>query len=371
MVALLEATSLLARSSRCSGTGASRQKVDARQVAPLSGQARCEFLRRCRFGGFGFRADCPASVMATVGGTPFQGDVVLQGSAEPATLVPRRQPVFNIPRSILLVVGVLVTIHLARQFIPERLEEALFGRLAFVPGRLTFAFAPNRVVEATVALAGQGVEGYRQAQAGRYFLGDGSAQPWTTVTYALLHADWAHVGLNAVWLLAFGTPVSRRFGSVRFLAFLIATAFAGAVVHYLAHPLDLAPVIGASASVSGCMGATPRFMFQPHVPVASIIGAAEDGRRQAFLQPAQRLREVVADRRALAFLVAWFATNLVFGLGSITWGAGSGPIAWEAHIGGFMIGLLLFHLFDPVRDTSGTPLAELAPLAPEEPSAGF
>ncbi len=309
--------------------------------------------------------------MATVGVTPFQGDDLLHGSAEPAKLVPRRQPVFNVPASILLVVVVLVTIHIARQFIPERLEDGLFGSFAFVPGRLTFAFAPNRVIDATVALAGQGAEGYRQAQAGRFFLGDGSAQPWTAVTYALLHADWAHVGLNAVWLLAFGTPVARRFGFVRFLLFLVVTAFAGAVVHYLAHPLDLAPVIGASASVSGCMGATLRFMFQPHVPVASIIGAAEDGRRQAFLQPAQRLRELAADRRALAFLVAWFATNLLFGLGSITWGASGGPIAWEAHIGGFMTGLLLFRLFDPVHHTSGTPPAELAPLAPEEPAAGF
>ncbi len=285
--------------------------------------------------------------------------------------MPRRQPVFNIPASVLLVVVVLVTIHLVRQFIPERLDDTLFSWSAFVPGRLTFAFAPNRVIDATVVLAGQGAEGYREAQAGRFFLGDGSLQPWTTITYALLHADWAHVGLNAVWLLAFGTPVARRFGFVRFLAFLIVTAVAGAVVHYLSHPLDLAPVVGASASVSGCMGATLRFMFQPHVPLAAVIGAAEDGRRQAFLQPTQTLREVLADRRAVAFLVAWFATNLLFGLGSIALGAGNGPIAWEAHIGGFMTGLLLFRLFDPPHDTSGTPPAELAPLAPRNTAAGF
>ncbi len=292
-------------------------------------------------------------------------------STDPIATTPRRQPVFNVPGSIQIVVGLLFAIHLARQAISDRLDDAFFSRLAFVPGRLTFAFAPNRVVDAMVAQAGQGPDGYREAQAGRYFLGDGTAEPWSTVTYALLHADWAHVGLNAVWLLAFGTPVARRIGPARFLAFLVVTSFAGAVVHYLTHPLDLAPVIGASAAVSGCMGATLRFMFQPHVPVAAVIGAAGQGRQQVFLQPVQSLCAVLKDRRAVTFLIAWFATNLLFGLGSITFGAGNGPIAWEAHIGGFLAGLLLFRLFDPHRPAQDASFADLAPSAPDEPTDGI
>ena len=46
------------------------------------------------------------------------------------------------------------------------------------------------------------------------------ADLWTFFTYALIHADSTHLGFNAVWLLAFGSPVARRFGAVRFLAVL-------------------------------------------------------------------------------------------------------------------------------------------------------
>ncbi len=271
---------------------------------------------------------------------------------------------FNIPWPILATLAVLLGIHAIRQVVPDSWDDALFTQLALVPGRLTFAVAPDRIVDSIVTLARQGADGYRQAQAGRFFLGTGSADPWTLVTYALLHADWGHVGLNAVWLLAFGTPLARRVGAWRFFAFLAVAAAAGGATQWAAHPLDLAPVIGASAAVSGCMGATLRFMFQPHVPMAAIVEAVGDGRRQAFFAPARSLRDLLRDSRALTFLVAWFGTNLLFGLGSISFGIGGGAIAWQAHIGGFAAGLLLFSVFDPV---DGEDLSTIAPSAPLEP----
>ncbi len=276
---------------------------------------------------------------------------------EPAAAAPARQPVFNIPAPILVVLAVLLLVHLVRQVIPDAWDDAAFSHLAFVPGRITFAFNRDAVIDAMMTLAAQGSEGYRQASAGRFFLGDGSLQPWTMVSYALLHADWTHVGLNGVWLLAFGTPVARRTTSKRFLALLAATALAGAVVQYLAHPLDLAPVIGASAAVSGCMGATLRFMFQPRVPTVAVLDASIDAPGSTKFVPVQPLRVIIADRRAVTFLIAWFGTNLLFGLGSIGFGLSSGPIAWQAHIGGFCAGLLLFPLFD------GPAFREEAPLA--------
>ncbi len=265
---------------------------------------------------------------------------------EPAAAAPARQPVFNIPAPIVAVLAVLLLVHLVRQFIPDAWDDAAFSHLAFVPGRLTFAFDRDRVVGAMMTLAAQGSEGYRQASAGRFFLGDGSPQLWTMVTYALLHADWTHVGLNGVWLLAFGTPVARRTSSGRFLALLATTALAGAAVQYLAHPLDLAPVIGASAAVSGCMGATLRFMFQPRVPTVALFDVALETGLPEHRVPVQPLRAIMTDRRAVTFLIAWFGTNLLFGLGSMSFGLSSGPIAWQAHIGGFCAGLLLFPLFD-------------------------
>ncbi len=290
---------------------------------------------------------------------------MLNRAADFRTAAGLRQPIFNIPGAVLATILALVGVHLGRQVIPESWEEALLSRLAFVPGRLTYAIAPDRVVGSAVGLAGQGADGYRQAQIERFVVGDGSADLWTTLTYALLHADWAHIGLNAVWLLAFGSPVARRFGAWRFFAFLAVTAWAGAIVQWAAHPLDFVPVIGASAAVSGCMGASLRFMFQPHVAMVAIIDTDEEARDRAFVQPSLTLRQVMTERRAVTFMVAWFATNLLFGIGSVSFGMG-GPIAWEAHIGGFATGLLLFSLFDPVRPL---PVGEIETAVRSDPEA--
>jgi membrane associated rhomboid family serine protease len=285
---------------------------------------------------------------------------VLNRVAGPRDVTPLRQPIFNIPGAVLATLLILVGVHLARQIIPGGWDDALFKHLAFVPERLTFAIAPDRVHDSWIALAEQGGTGYRQTEVERFVLGDGSLQPWTMVSYALLHADWAHIGLNAVWLLAFGSPVARRFGGGRFVAFLAVTAWMGALVQWAAHPLDFIPVIGASAAVSGCMGASLRFMFQPHVPMAAIIDTAAEGRGEAFVQPALSIRRTLTERRAVTFIVAWFVTNLLFGLGSLSFGLAGGPIAWQAHIGGFAAGLLLFGLFDPVR-LNGEVEAETSP----------
>lgn len=278
-----------------------------------------------------------------------------------------RQPIFNVPVPILVTLAILLAVHVARLLTPDAWDDPLLVRLAFVPGRLTYAVSPERVLAAIRALAAQGDEGYRLAQAERFWLGRGAAQPWTTLTYALVHADWPHVGLNSVWLLAFGTPVARRFRGPRFFAFLAATAWAGALTYWALHPLDLEPMIGASAAVSGCMGATLRFMFQPRVPMSAMLDASGEGRRRASFQPAQPLGRILRDRRALVFLVAWFATNLIFGLGSTSFGLAEGPIAWEAHIGGFLAGLLLFGFFDPVGGDGPADLSSAAPSMPDEP----
>ena len=72
-----------------------------------------------------------------------------------------------------------------------------------------------------------------------------------------------HLGFNAVWLLAFASPVARRFGARRFLLFFAVTIAAGALAYLLAHAGALAPMIGASAGISGMMGAAARFAFEP------------------------------------------------------------------------------------------------------------
>ena len=57
---------------------------------------------------------------------------------------------------------------------------------------------------------------------------------------------------------------------------------------------------------------------------------------------------MLRDPRILAFLAVWFGLNVLLGLGTLTIAEGEAPIAWQAHIGGFLAGLLLFAAFDPV-----------------------
>ena len=93
------------------------------------------------------------------------------------------------------------------------------------------------------------------------FPGGAGAKVWTFVTYSLLHANLSHIGFNVLWLLPFGSALARRFGPARFFAFMAVTAVAGAVAHLVTHEHAIAPMIGASASVSGAMAAAIRFAF--------------------------------------------------------------------------------------------------------------
>jgi membrane associated rhomboid family serine protease len=167
---------------------------------------------------------------------------------------------------------------------------------------------------------------------------------WTFVTYAFIHADIVHLGFNSVWLLAFGTAVARRFESLRFLVFFALTAAAGALAHLLSHAGDLQPMVGASASISGTMGAAARFAFQRGGPLDPWRASGD----HAYRLPAAPLLVALRDARVLAFLGAWFGLNLLFGLGSWSIIGEDQSVAWEAHVGGFLAGLLLFAAFDPV-----------------------
>lgn len=165
------------------------------------------------------------------------------------------------------------------------------------------------------------------------------------ISHAFLHGNWLHVLTNSVWMLAFGSALAWRFKSVRFLLFSGACAAAGAAMHYLFNSDSLVPTIGASAAISGQMAAVGRFAFSAGGPLSR---AARQQGEQAFLHPAEPFSQLLKNSSALIFIGVWFVMNLTFGLsdGGI---AGEGSrIAWEAHMGGFLAGLALFPLFDPV-----------------------
>ncbi len=192
--------------------------------------------------------------------------------------------------------------------------------------------APS-ILEGLVERGPQGLDegAVAQYQLARYLLAESGPHPWSFLTYALLHDGWLHLGLNVVVLSALGTPVARRFGALRFTALFALGALAGALMHLGVHPAAVAPLIGASASVSACMGAAARFVFDP----LARGGAA-----------APRLRQSLQNRTVISFTLGWFIANAMSGLGANPSVLANASIAWEAHIGGFLLGFLAFALFD-------------------------
>jgi membrane associated rhomboid family serine protease len=230
----------------------------------------------------------------------------------------RREPLLLLPGALTAYVLLLAIIHL-RVLSPD-LEDWTVAVFGFIPRR------------------------YDQTLLESSFPGGEGAKVWTFVTYSLLHANLSHIGFNVLWLLPFGSALARRFGALRFFVFMAVTAAAGALAHLLTHEHALEPMIGASASVSGTMAAAIRFAFVR----GSFLSFSRGGAEAAAKVPAQSLWQALRDRRVLAFLAIWFGVNVIFGMGSIAIGAEGVSVAWQAHIGGFLAGLLLFSLFDPV-----------------------
>jgi membrane associated rhomboid family serine protease len=104
-------------------------------------------------------------------------------------------------------------------------------------------------------------------------------------------------------------------------------------------------MIGASASVSGAMAAAIRFAFGR----GSFLSFRRGDADAASQVPALPLWRALRNPRVLAFLGIWFGVNIIFGLGSISIGTDGASVAWQAHIGGFLAGLIAFPLFDPIR----------------------
>jgi len=130
--------------------------------------------------------------------------------------------------------------------------------------------------------------------------------------------------------------LANRMGVGRFLFFWIFTALAAALFHFIAHMGGDVPVVGASGAISGMMGAASRFGFR--------MGRL-DG-RPAFAGPMLSIAQALTSRTVVVFLAVWFVVNLLAGMGWMTPGIDS-PIAWQAHIGGFLAGFFCAAFFVP------------------------
>ncbi|MEA2904680.1 MAG: hypothetical protein QOI12_2067 [Alphaproteobacteria bacterium] len=233
---------------------------------------------------------------------------------------------FNVPMIVLAIIALMGLVHAVFVLLLTQQQATEF--------LLLFAFIPARY-DASVLSDVSFAQGY-------------GAAVWTFATYALIHADLNHLFFNALWLLAFGTPVARRFGALRFVIFFIATAAAGAAMHLATHFGEGLPMVGASAAISGAMAAAMRFAFQRGGPLGALGSADED----AYRVPAAPLSAMLRDPRVLLFIVVWFGINILTGVGTIAMPGFEQSVAWQAHIGGFLAGLFGFTLFDPVRHSA-------------------
>jgi len=257
----------------------------------------------------------------------------------------QREKIFNLPGGVIGLVGLFLAIHAMRVYLMTPDDDAwLFRTFAYVAGRVTFTFDPDAVAAALTDLASASDD--TQLAIARFLLGNGSLQPWTAVTYGFLHADWMHVILNSLWLVAFGAPVAQRLGPLRFLLLFAAGTVLGALAHHLMHPVQFVPLVGASAGVSAIMAAACRFVFQPGGPLGPADRLTYDP-QEAVRTPSIALADSWKDRRILQFVAAWFLINLAVGFLAVPLGMTQNGIAWEAHIGGFIAGFFFFRLFDP------------------------
>jgi membrane associated rhomboid family serine protease len=153
---------------------------------------------------------------------------------------------------------------------------------------------------------------------------------WTPlITDMFVHGGWIHAGMNAVGALAFGAPAARFLGlrlrgASGFFLLYILCGVLSSLGYAAVHWNDLMPLAGASGAVSGLFGASSRLI-----------------ERRGALAP-------IRSRMVISTALSWFAANAVIGLLHFTPGMGDANVAWEAHVAGYIAGMLLIGPFAAV-----------------------
>jgi membrane associated rhomboid family serine protease len=145
------------------------------------------------------------------------------------------------------------------------------------------------------------------------------------VTNTFLHGGWLHLILNMWTLWLFGPAIEDRFGSPWFLGFYLVCGVLASVTHAVADPGSTVPALGASGAIAGVLGAyTIMFPWSQVVVLVPVL----------FLP-------LFFPLPAIVFTGFWFAAQLLSGTAQLLVGEASGGIAWWAHVGGFIAGMVL------------------------------
>jgi membrane associated rhomboid family serine protease len=213
----------------------------------------------------------------------------------------RDQPILRAPAATVWLIVVLAAAHVARILAPAQMADDILWGYGFVPAR----YSPTYLA-------------LHHGNPGNLF---DQAIPF--VSYMFLHADFTHLVVNCVWLLAFGSLVARRLGAGLFFALFFVCGIAGAAAHLLCDWGSAVPAIGASAAISGLMGVAFRLLPLSPFP--------EGGPALAPL----------FSRRIMVWSAVWVGVNVLAGWLGLGVSDTARLIAWQAHLGGYFAGLLL------------------------------
>jgi membrane associated rhomboid family serine protease len=156
-----------------------------------------------------------------------------------------------------------------------------------------------------------------------------AAQPFLTSMF--LHGGWLHLIGNMWFLWIFGDNVEDMLGSFRFLLFYLITGLGAGFAHYLLQPSSGVPTVGASGAIAGVLAGYA--VLFPGAKVTTLVPLG------FFIQ--------LLELPALVMIGLWFAVQI--GSGLLTLGWSGGGVAWWAHVGGFVAGVVLVKLFQPRR----------------------
>jgi membrane associated rhomboid family serine protease len=151
------------------------------------------------------------------------------------------------------------------------------------------------------------------------------------LTAIFLHGGWFHLISNMWVLLIFGDNIEDRMGHIRYLGFYVLGGIFANVLEAMIIPKSLVPAIGASGAIAAVLGGY--FLLFPRARVVTLI--------PVFIYP------WIVEVYAFIFLGFWFILQLYSGFQSLSMPAGAsmGGVAWWAHIGGFVFGMLAVHFF--------------------------
>jgi len=208
----------------------------------------------------------------------------------------------GVPTATILLVLANIAVFAYQSLLPPQTREQFLRQAAMIPQDL--------VGSPSVAVAG------------------------TLLTSMFLHDGFLHIAGNMLYLGIFGDNVEERMGTLGFLTFYVAGGIGAGLAHVITHPLSSTPTVGASGAIAAVLGAYLALFPTNRVRTLLILGW--------FVR--------FAELPAFLVLGMWFVLQLVNGVLSLGVEA-SGGVAWFAHLGGFVFGLVIGGLLRHRRPT--------------------